>query len=388
MPPEFPRPLKADESILCRPRIVCQRKQPVIITTSRFASAAQVSWSAEVFRLFAMVLKRCLGSLPLLFLLSLVSFCIIKVLPGDPVEIMLGTAEKDVPPEQVAIMRKELGLDQPPVKQYAAWATGVVTKAQFGRSYRDGRPAITVIKERLPATLVLVGTALTISFTIGIVWGLFMAWLRLTRAARLDSFLIGLALLFYSAPSFWVGFLAIAVVANCSSLSGIPVLGLHNPGETGTLLALFEHALLPALVLASRRTAKVALFVRASTIEEMGKGYVITARGKGLSNAAVIIKHVMKNSFLPVASLIGLSLPALLGGSVLVESVFAWPGMGRLAVDATFGRNYPVLLALIMIYGTLVIASNLIADIFQLYLDPRARDLELDSQSRLSRGHA
>ncbi|HEY9730727.1 MAG TPA: ABC transporter permease [Drouetiella sp.] len=338
--------------------------------------------------MLAIVLKRCLGSLPLLFLLSLVSFCIIKVLPGDPVEIMLGSAEKDVPAEQVALMRKELGLDQPPVKQYSAWLSGILTRAEFGRSYRDGRPAITVIKERLPATLVLVGTALTISFTIGIIWGLFMAWLRLTKASKIDSFLIGLALLFYSAPSFWVGFLAIALVAGLAPLSGIPVLGLHNPGDKGTLLALFEHAILPALVLASRRTAKVALFVRASTIEEMNKGYVTTARGKGLSNAAVIVRHVMKNSFLPVASLIGLSLPALLGGSVLVESVFAWPGMGRLAVDATFGRNYPVLLALIMIYGALVVSSNLVADIVQLYLDPRARDQELNSRSQLARGHA
>lgn len=300
---------------------------------------------------------------------------------------MLGSAEKDVPAEQVALMRKELGLDQPPVKQYTGWLTGVLTRAEFGRSYRDGRPAIAVIKERLPATLVLVGTALTISFTIGIVWGLIMAWLRLTRFARMDSALIGLALVFYSAPSFWVGFLAIALVASYGPLSAVPVLGLHAPGQVGTLLALFGHAILPALVLASRRTAKVALFVRASTIEEMNKGYVTTARSKGLSNAAVIIRHVMKNSFMPVASLIGLSLPALLGGSVLVESVFAWPGMGRLAVDATFGRNYPVLLALIMIYGALVIASNLIADIVHLYLDPRARESEL-SRSQLARGNA
>lgn len=338
--------------------------------------------------MLGLVLKRCLGSLPLLFMLSLVSFCVIKVLPGDPVEIMLGSAEKDVPVEQLTLMRKELGLDQPPVKQYTAWLKGILTRAEFGRSYRDGRPAITVIEERLPATLVLVGTALTISFTIGIVWGLFMAWLRLTRFAQLDSILIGLALLFYSAPSFWVGFLAIALVASYGPLSGVPVLGLHNPGQVGTLWALFLHAILPALVLASRRTAKVALFVRASTIEEMSKGYVTAARAKGLSNAAVIVRHVMKNSFLPVASLIGLSLPALLGGSVLVESVFAWPGMGRLAVDATFGRNYPVLLALIMIYGALVIASNLIADIVHLYLDPRARDSELNSQSQLAGGNA
>ena len=196
----------------------------------------------------------------------------IKVLPGDPVEVMLGTAEKDVPPEQVAMMRRELGLDQPPARQYVAWASGVVARGEFGRSYRDGRPAITIIKERLPATLVLVGTALTISFTIGIIWGLFMAWLKFTRVARLDSFLIALALMFYSAPSFWVGFLAIALVASYEPLSGIPVLGLHNPGQTGSLLALFQHAFLPALVLASRRTAKVALFVRASTLEEMDKG--------------------------------------------------------------------------------------------------------------------
>lgn len=301
---------------------------------------------------------------------------------------MLGTAEKDVPKEQVAIMRSELGLDKPLVTQYLAWGRGVVTRAEFGRSYRDGRPAIEVINERLPATLMLVGTALGISFTIGIIWGLFMAWLRLTSLKQVDSALMGLALLFYSAPSFWVGFIAIAIVANSAALSDIPVLGLHNPGEIGGFWTLFQHALLPAFVLSSRRTAKVALFVRASTVEEINKGYVATARSKGLNYTDVILHHVMKNSFLPVASLVGLSLPALLGGSVLVESVFAWPGMGRLAVDATFGRNYPVLLALIMIYGTLVVLSNMLADIVQLYLDPRARDAELGSKSSLSRGHA
>lgn len=338
-------------------------------------------------QLIGVIFRRCLGSLPLLFLLSIVSFCVIKALPGDAVEVLLGTAEKDLPAEQVKLMRQELGLDQPLPKQYVAWASGIL-RGEFGRSYRDGRPALAVIQERLPATLVLVGSALTISFTIGIMWGLGMVWLRSTPAAKLDPILVALALTFYSAPSFWVGFMAIAFVANSQFLSGIPVLGLHAPGETGDLLSLLDHAFLPALVLSSRRTAKVALFVRSSTMEEMGKGYVTSARGKGLSHFAVLTRHVMKNSLLPVVSLIGLSVPALLGGSVLVESVFAWPGMGRLAVDATFGRNYPVLLALIMIYGTLVIFSNLVADIIQLYIDPRAREEELSHQSKLARGHA
>ena len=340
--------------------------------------------------MLGVIWRRCLGSLPLILLLSIVAFSVIKALPGDPVDILLGSAEKDVSAQQIKAMREELGLTQPPAKQYLAWLKGIVTKGEFGRSYRDERPAITVIEERLPATLLLVGSALTISFTVGIFWGLLMVWLRTgVNAAGLDGFMVATALVFYSAPSFWVGFIAIAIVTSFPPLQSIPVLGLHEPGQPGGLFTLLQHAFLPALVLSSRRTAKVALFVRASTLEEMTRGYVTAARSKGLSGLAVLTRHVIRNSLLPVITLAGLSLPALLGGSVLVESVFAWPGMGRLAVDATFGRNYPVLLALIMIYGSLVIVSNLIADIVQLFLDPRARDDELNkSGHQTMRVHA
>lgn len=315
----------------------------------------------------------------------------IKAVPGDPVEVLLGAAEKDVAPEQVLAMRKELELDQPVTKQYTAWIGHVVRGGDFGRSYRDGRPAILVIEERLPATLLLVGSALIGAFTFGISWGLAMVWLQSHGAwflKLLDTALAGFAIILYSAPSFWVGFLAIALISKFEIFSFMPVLGLHEPGQTtGNLLELARYAILPALVLASRRTAKVALFVRSTTVEEISKGYVAVARSKGLSNLTVLIHHVTRNSLLPVVTLFALSLPTLLGGSVLVETVFGWPGMGRLAVDATFGRNYPVLLALIMIYGVLVVVSNLIADIVQLYLDPRLRDSALAGNAML-RGHS
>jgi peptide/nickel transport system permease protein len=317
-----------------------------------------------------------------LFVLSLLSFAIIKSLPGDPVDILLGSAQKDISPAAVSQMRQELGLDKPPAQQYAAWLQGVLFRHELGRSYRDGRPVSDVIAERLPATLSLVGVSLIFAFTFGITSGLAMAALNATKVgSTIESVLVTSALILYSAPSFWLGFMALAVVMQSPCLSFIPILGLHEPGGSGLYPAL-PYLLLPAAVLSCRRTAKVALFVRTSTLEELTKDYVTVARSKGLSNLQVICRHVAKNSLLPAISLAGLSLPALLGGSVLVETVFGWPGMGRLAVDATFGRNYPVLLALIMIYGALVVASNMIADIAQYALDPRMRQFEPASSGR------
>lgn len=331
--------------------------------------------------MLGIIVRRMISAIPLLFVLSILSFAIIKSLPGDPVDVLMGSAQKDFSPAELKAMRSELGLDRPVVQQYASWVTGVVFRHELGRSYRDGRPVADVIAERLPATLSLVGTSLIIAFTLGISLGLAMASLNGTKLGNiLDGLLITNSLFMYSAPSFWLGFLAIAAVARYSWLSPVPVLGLHSPGMPVAVPSL-SYLLLPAVVLACRRTAKVALFVRTSTLEELAKDYVIAARSKGLSKFQALIRHAARNSLLPVVSLAGLSLPALLGGSVLVETVFGWPGMGRLAVDATFGRNYPVLLALIMIYGGFVIISSLVADISQLALDPRTR--EQDSAQRI-----
>lgn len=321
--------------------------------------------------MFGIIYKRCLAAIPLLAVLSIVAFSIIKSLPGDPVDVMLGTAQRDIPPAVVIEMKKELGLDQPLPKQYFGWLTRIVTKGDFGRSYKDGRPVMQVIGERLPATAVLVITSLLISFTVGIAWGILLIWLRTTRASLAENSVFALAVIFYSAPNFWIGMLLIALLAAAPQFDQLSLLGLHAPGVPQTLPDIARHVILPAIVLSTRRAAKVALFVRASTLDELSKEYVLTARSKGLSRASVILRHVARNSLLPVISLVGLTLPSLLGGSVLVETVFAWPGMGRLAVESTFARNYTIMLALILLYGFLVIVSNLLADIIQTMLDPR-----------------
>jgi peptide/nickel transport system permease protein len=338
--------------------------------------------------LFEIIYKRLLAAVPLLLILSIVAFSIIKSLPGDPIDVMLGSAQREIPPEQLAHLRTEMGLDRPVPEQYLRWLYHVVAKGDFGLSYKDGRPVAEVIEERIPATLILVFVSLLIAFAFGIVWGLAMVWFRSRNAkSYIESALFSSAMIVYSAPSFWLALLAITLLANSTQFAGISLLGLHDPGEDATLLSMLRHALIPAIILASRRTAKIALFVRASTLDEMSKEYVVTARSKGLSRTAVLLRHVARNSLLPVASLVGLSLPALLGGSVLIETVFAWPGMGRLSVESTFARNYPVILALIMLYGVMVIVSSLLADIVQIILDPRISQGNADEQST-SRGAA
>jgi len=310
-----------------------------------------------------------------LLLLTILEFGLLRILPGDPVEVLLGSAEKDLSEQQLAVIRHDLGLDRSLPEQYVAWLKEVA-KGNLGRSYRDGRPVSTLIAERLPATIALVGSALIIAVFLGVLWGTAMVWLASSRRIRwLDQLSASAALLLYCIPSFWLAFLLIAWVG-VTNWSGIQLLGLHPPGETGICIA---SLILPAAILASRRSAKLALLVRTSMIEEMDKEYVRTAFAKGLSRAAILVRHVAKNSVGPVIAFLGLSVPALIGGSVLVEIVFGWPGMGRLAVDATFGRNYPVLLGLTLVYGTMVIASNLAADIVHRLVDPRIS--ELDSSS-------
>jgi peptide/nickel transport system permease protein len=330
--------------------------------------------------LFGIICRRTLAAIPLLAVLSIVAFSIIKSLPGDPVDVMLGTAQRDIPAAQVALMRKELGLDKTAIEQYGLWLGRIITQGDFGRSYKDGRSALAVIEERLPATLELVITSLFISFLMGVGWGLLMIFLKNTpNLTAGENILHFAAIVLYASPNFWVGLLLIAFLASTPQLSNFSLLGLHDPGSSADFWSAVKHMILPAIVLASRRTAKVALFVRASTLDELDKEYVLTARSKGLSRAQVLLKHVARNSLLPVASLVGLSLPALLGGSVLVETVFGWPGMGRLAVEATFARNYPIMLALILIYGVLVVFANLLADLIQTALDPRLATANTDA---------
>ncbi len=329
-----------------------------------------------------LLLRRCLQAVPLLVILSIVTFAAVLSLPGDPVDVLVGNAQKDMAPAEIELLRQEFGLDKSPVEQYLLWLSNGVLKGNLGRSYKDGRPVVTIIQERLPSTVRLVGIALILSFSIGVVWGLGMVALKQTSFGKwMETALFVVALILYSAPGFWIGFIALTLAGRMSIFGDVPLLAVHPAGSppinAGATLEAFWYVLMPATVLSLRRMAKIALFVRASTLNELAEEYVTTALGKGLSRVRVLTKHVLRNSLAPIINLIGLSLPSLLGGSVLIETVFAWPGMGRLAVESTFGRDYPMILALVLMYGALVIFSNLAADMLELIIDPRRRDAYL-----------
>ncbi len=329
-----------------------------------------------------LLLRRCLQAVPLLVFLSIVTFAAVLSLPGDPVDVLVGNAQKDMEPAEIQLLRQEFGLDRSPVEQYLLWVSNGVLKGNLGRSYKDGRPVVTIILERLPSTIRLVATALVLAFGIGMFWGLSMVLLKQSPVGKwLEAALFVVALIMYSAPGFWIGFVALTMAGRMSILGDVPLLAVHAAGtplaNPAAILSAFWYVLLPATVLSLRRMAKVALFVRTATLNELGQEYVTTALGKGLSRVRVLTKHVLRNSLAPIINLAGLSLPSLLGGSVLIETVFAWPGMGRLAVESTFGRDYPMILALVLMYGTLVIFSNLAADMLELINDPRRRDAYL-----------
>ncbi|MCC6979168.1 MAG: ABC transporter permease [Candidatus Melainabacteria bacterium] len=329
-----------------------------------------------------LLLRRCLQAVPLLVILSIVTFAAVLSLPGDPVDVLVGNAQKDMAPEEIQLLREEFGLNKSPAEQYLLWLSNGVMKGNLGRSYKDGRPVVSIIRERLPSTVRLVATALLLAFGLGVAWGLSMVALKQSKAGKwAEAGLFVFALILYSAPGFWIGFLALTAVGRVNFLSDVPLLAVHAAGQatptSAASVACFGYVLLPACVLSLRRMAKIALFVRTATLNELSQEYVTTALGKGLSRIRVLTKHVLRNSLAPIISLAGLSLPSLLGGSVLIETVFAWPGMGRLAVESTFGRDYPMILALVMMYGALVIFSNLAADILELLTDPRRREAYL-----------
>ncbi|MBL0187569.1 MAG: ABC transporter permease [Candidatus Obscuribacter sp.] len=293
-------------------------------------------------------------------------------------DVLLGSAQKDLPKAELAAITEELGLNESPVKQYLLWLKGwTITKPEqmtgLGLSYRDGRPVQEVIGERVIPTVVMVGMALLLSFGAGISLGAILAYLsfRGPIAKKVAGLLVAFATFVYALPNFWLAFLLVALLALRPYLYTLPIFGLHAPGASGSAIEMLPFLLLPAILLSLRRLAKIALYVQNMALEELGKEYVLVALAKGLSRAQVIKRHVIKNCLLPVVNLLGLALPAMVGGSVLIESIFCVPGLGRLAVESAFARNYPVLMGLTMLYGVVVTLSSMLADILSSMLDKR-----------------
>jgi peptide/nickel transport system permease protein len=295
-------------------------------------------------------------------------FLLVHVLPGDP---RAREGERALTPAQVEDLRRRYGLDRPLPSQLTAFVGGLA-RGDLGTSIEYGRPVTSLLLERLPATLLLGGAALLLNFTLGL-------WLGVRQAVRKDSredrWLTTLSLAGYATPSFWLGLVLAGMVGVRWRL--LPPAGMHDPLGAGGLLAssadVLRHLILPAATLSAVSIAGTMRYQRGAMLEVLRLPYIVTARAKGLTEGRIVWRHAWRNALFPVLTLFGLWLPILVSGSVFVESVFAWPGLGSLAVGAVGNRDYPVLMGASVLVAIAVVLGTLLSDVAYAVLDPRVR---------------
>ena len=310
-----------------------------------------------------LVLLRLLRTVPLVVLVSILAFSLLHLAPGGPAGLM--SRNPKVTGEDLARIRANYGLDRPLAVQYGLWFRRVFLHFDFGRSYVTGQPVSRMILERLPATLELVGAA----FLIALVAALLAGSLAATRrGGAVDQCVSLLAAAGMSVPVFWLGLMAIALFSVKTGL--LPAGGRAAIGEAGTLDRL-RHLLLPSLVLAFSIFASWSRYVRGAVATALDGEFVRTARAKGLAERTILFKHAMRNALLPVISVVVMQAPLLFTGAVVLETVFAWPGMGRLFYEGLQRHDYPRVLGIAVIASLLIILFNLLGDILCMIADPR-----------------
>ncbi len=301
-----------------------------------------------------------------LFLVTIIVFLMVRLLPGDPILMYLSRQDvEEITQEQVEQIRRELGLDRPIIVQYFDWLGGVTT-GDFGKSIIHRGEVMDDVVRRLPITLHIGGLAFILSIIIGIPIGVIAA---VKRGTWIDNVLTSLGNLGITIPSFWLGILLIYLFG--LKLDLLPIYGYTSPFKDFWLNT--REIILPVLVLAASPTATSVRLTRSSMLEVMRQDYIRTAWSKGLKERTIIISHALKNGLLPVVTLKGMSLAAIVGGSVLIETVFSIPGMGRLAVEALFSQDYPVVQATLLVGGIVTLVANLVVDLSYGWLDPRVR---------------
>jgi ABC-type dipeptide/oligopeptide/nickel transport system permease component len=286
--------------------------------------------------------------------MSVLVFVILRVLPGDPAKMLL---PEGAPESAVQELNRQLGLREPLHVQYALFVRSVF-RGDFGQSFQYRAPALTVVLERLPATIQLTLCAMALTVVGGVAIGIVAA---VRRGSRYDYAGTALAVLGQSLPSFWLGIMLILFF-------GVTLRWLPTSGFQG-----WTYLILPSVTLAAYPTALVARLTRSSMLEILSREYVRTGRAKGLAERAVILRHVLRNATIPVLTILGLQIGTLLGGAVITESVFAWPGMGKLVVDAIFFRDFPVVQTVLILSATIFVGINLLVDVLYTVIDPRIR---------------
>ncbi len=317
------------------------------------------------------ILKRLLQAVPLLFGIATVTFFIVHLAPGDPMDMFLDARyRRQIDPEVIELLRQKYGLDQPIHVQFVKWV-GNLAQGDLGESFRYRRPVSDLIAERVPYTLQLTVLALLLDALVGIALGIISA---VKQYSLLDKSVTVGSLIVYSIPGFWLALMLVLVFS--VNLGWLPTsqtrsLDYELLSWSEKLLDQLWHLVLPVFVLGIGSAAGTARYMRNRLLEVLSEEYILAARARGLKERAVILKHAFRNALIPIITIYGMSLPFLLGGAVLIERVFAWPGMGLLAVEAVGSRDYPVILATSMMGGVLVILGNLLADITYAIVDPR-----------------
>lgn len=295
--------------------------------------------------------------IPILLGVATIVFILMFIVPGDPARLLMGQHGDE---ETLKTIRHEMGLDKPIYIQYARFI-GKLLKGDLGMSYRQKRPVARIIRERFPATAKLAVASMVLAVIVGITAGIFAAVFRNTVG---DWLIMVFSLTGISMPVFWLGMMLILVLA--SGLGWFPVGGYGRSGD-------LRHLFLPALSLAAISTGYIARMMRSSMLEVIGKDYIRTARAKGLSEKVVILRHALRNAFIPVITIIGINFASLLGGAVATETVFAWPGLGRATVDAIRVRDLPVVEGCVIFLAFIFVIANLLVDLSYVWLDPRIR---------------
>jgi len=307
------------------------------------------------------LLRRLILLIPVLLIVSLLISSLIYFSPGDPVRVMLGLRANE---DAVANIRAELGLDKPYHIRYLHWLKNAV-QGNLGRSLQRNEPVIDLILERLPATLELTLFALLVTVLFAIPAGVISA----TRANTwIDNFISLGSLFWISMPGFWVAMIAVLLLSLHWGL--LPISG--RGGAVWTIEGL-RYLLLPGLILGIRQVAIISRLVRAGMLETLGEDYVRTARSKGLAESIVVYRHALRNAMIPTVTIFGLQIPEMLSLSVIIETVFAWPGMGRMLVDAVLKRDYTLVQGTVLLYALIVVIINLVVDLLYAYIDPRIR---------------
>ncbi|KPJ98667.1 MAG: hypothetical protein AMS20_16180 [Gemmatimonas sp. SG8_28] len=315
---------------------------------------------------------RLLHAAGIVFLVATITFVLLQLAPGDPLTPVGESAF--VPRSVVEQQRRNFGLDRPISEQYLRYLANLA-RGDLGYSFREHRPAWHAIRDRLANTLFLAVAGLTVAFGVGMLAGVAQG---ARPGSRRDDVLSFLSLALYSTPVFWLGVMLLLVFAE--ALGWLPATGAVDPAVHAQLPFLgrvwdrLTHLILPGLTLGLAGAAVIARYQRAAMLEAIGQDFIRSARARGLGDRAVLLRHALRNALLPIVTLFGLAFPLLLSGAVLVETVFAWPGMGKLTVDAIQARDYAVVTGAAILAATLVVTGNLLADLLYWALDPRTRE--------------